>query len=101
MSEQDTLSLIVRNQENQDRRLERIESALITLTRVEERQASQRETLARYGRRLDEHDERLNVLERTTGSRGIFFRWLERLGLVGAGGVITKLISAWPWGNHP
>lgn len=93
------LQLILDNQKQQGKEIGEIKQTLVTLARVEERQLSQRETLERFGRRLDNHSARIDVLEKMAGVRGAVFRWLERLALVAAGGAITKLISTWPWSN--
>lgn len=92
-----TLQLILSHVQRQGSEISEIKQALVTLARVEERQSSQRETLERYGSRIDSIDDRVDELEKISGSRGMVYRWVERIGLVGAGGVVTKIISAWPW----
>jgi hypothetical protein len=99
MAEEDILRVILANQEKQDARLANMEQAIVTIARIDERQANQRDVLARYGMKIDDHDRRLDDLERSSAVRGPFFRWLERLGLVGAGGVLAKLIAMFPGGS--
>lgn len=100
MSGEGTLKLILDHVQRQGDEISDIKKTLVVLARVEERQQSQRDTLARYGTKIDELDHRVDELEKTSGNRGVMYRWLERIGLVGAGGVATKLIAAWPWGSH-
>lgn len=91
-----TLALILSHVQNQGQEINEIKTALVTLARVEERQSSQREVLSRYGSSIESIDKRVGELEKVTGTRGVVFHWLERIGLVAAGGVVMKLIHMIP-----
>lgn len=93
-----TLALILSHVQNQGQEINEIKTALVTLARVEERQSSQREVLARYGTSIEAIFKRLGELEKVTGTRGVVFQWAERIGLVAAGGVVMKAINSWPIG---
>lgn len=96
MSDGGTLQLILSHVQRQGSEISEIKQALVTLARVEERQSSQRETLERYGNRIDGHEDRIIDLEKVSGGRGMVYRWIERISLVAAGGVVTKFISGFP-----
>ena len=99
MADEGTLQLILSHVQRQGAEISEIKQALVTLARVEERQASQREDTARNTADIKSLLSRVYELEKITGSRGMVYRWVERIGLVAAGGVVTKVISAWPWGQ--
>jgi streptomycin 6-kinase len=47
-----------------EQKLDKVADALSTLARMEERQAFTHETLARFGKRLDDHDVQIGALHR-------------------------------------
>ena len=97
-SENQTLQLILSHVQNQGKEINDIKTTLVTLARVEERQTSQREVLGRYGSNIELLFKRVGELEKVTGTRGVVFQWVERLGLVVAGGVVMKIVNSIPGG---
>lgn len=70
-----------------DARMERIETALVSLVRMEERMVTLFKRMDGYDTAQGKLIDRIAELERVTYGRGHFFRWMDRGGVavIGAG----------------
>lgn len=78
--------------------IKEIKKAIVILIRVEERQAAQRDTLERFGDWLDNHEQRIQKIEKTvvgnTKSIGLFDHLVSKGWLVLIGGIAGAIAKS-------
>jgi len=95
VSGDDMLGMILKGQEKLETEIRQIREAMVRLARIEERHTAHSDTLTRYGKRLDNHGNRIREVERVAGinskSTGLFDRIVERALMILVGGGITAV----------
>jgi len=90
--------------EMQAKDLHEIKKAILTLVRVEERQAADRETLKRFGKWLNDLDVRMVAVETRTmtnsKSTTLFDNLLEKFVLLVVGGLVGFIFTLIRMGGH-
>lgn len=76
-----------------EQKLDKVADALSTLARMEERQAFTHETLARFGKRLDEHDIQIGTLQRAGDVHKAKIGFGERVWWLALGAVASGLAA--------
>lgn len=78
-----------------EKKLDRVETAIVSLARMEERMVT-------LFRRMDSYDadqrdvlRRVAEVERLTLGRGVFFRWLDRGGVAVLGAAVALAFKQW------
>jgi hypothetical protein len=57
-----------------EQKVDRLADAITMMARIEERMSAQHDTNARFGKRLDDHEDRMRVVEKKQASGA----WIER-----------------------
>jgi len=95
---------IQRQLQQQGEDLQEIKKAILTLIRVEERQAADRETLKRFGKWLNDLDVRMVAVETRTmtnsKSTNLFDNLLEKFVLLIVGGLVGFIFTLIRMGGH-
>lgn len=74
-------------------KLDRVETAIVSLARMEERMVSLFNRMDRYDSDQKDTLKRVAELERVTIGRGQFFRWADRGGAAMLGAVISAVVA--------
>lgn len=74
-------------------KLDRVETAIVSLARMEERMVSLFNRMDRYDSDQKDTLKRVAELERLTIGRGHFFRWADRGGAAMLGAVISAVVA--------
>lgn len=93
----EVIKLVLDNQEKQQRQLDRLDRSMETVANaveklavIDERMANDRDTLKRYGERLDEHAKRIWTLEITDAKNS----WIHAIWGTATSKLITTLVTA-------
>ncbi|WP_313353009.1 hypothetical protein [Paracoccus sp. (in: a-proteobacteria)] len=70
-------------------KLDRVETAIVSLARMEERMVTLFNRMDRYDGELRDVLKRVADIERVTFGRGVFFRWADRLGVAIIGAMVA------------
>lgn len=76
-------------------RLERIETVLVSIARMDERLITLFKRMDRYDGEQAAMARKLAELERVTIGRGVFFRWLDRGGVAALGAAVALWFKGW------
>jgi len=76
-----------------EEKLGNVEKALVTLARIEERLSSHVDGMQRLGKRIDDHEDRIRVIERESVGNSYFTRNTERVFWI----LFTAAINATIW----
>lgn len=76
-----------------DARMERIETALVSLVRMEERMVTLFKRMDGYDTTQGKLIDRVAELERVTYGRGHFFRWMDRGGVAVIGAAVAMIFQ--------
>lgn len=76
-------------------KLDRVETAIVSLARMEERMVTLFKRMDGYDAEIREIMRRVAELERLTIGRGIFFRWLDRGGVAVIGAAVALAFKQW------
>lgn len=76
-------------------KLDRVETAIVGLARIEERMVTLFNRMDRYDGEFREMMTRVAGLERVTLGRGHFFRWMDRGGIAMLSAAIAYIFSQW------
>ena len=84
-----------RDLERIESKLGRVETAIISLARMEERMVTLFNRMDRYDGEQRDMLKRVAELERVTFGRGLFFRWADRLGVAIIGALVALAFKFW------
>ncbi len=76
-------------------KLDRVETAIVSLARMEERMVTLFKRMDSYDADMREAMRRLAEMERLTIGRWIFFRWLDRGGVAVIGAAVALAFKQW------
>lgn len=76
-------------------KLDRVETAIVSLARMEERLITLFNRTDRYDTEQRDLAKRVAELERLTFGRGFFFRWLDRGGVAVLGAAVALAFRQW------
>lgn len=76
-------------------KLDRVENAIVSLARMEERMITLFNRVDGYDQDQRDVQRRVAELERLTLGRGVFFRWLDRGGVAVLGAAVAMAFKQW------
>lgn len=76
-------------------KLDRVENAIVSLARMEERMVTLFNRVDGYDQDQRDVQRRVAELERLTLGRGVFFRWLDRGGVAVLGAAVAMAFKQW------
>ena len=76
-------------------KLDRVETAIVSLARMEERMVTLFNRMDRYDGEQRDMLKRVAELELVTFGRGLFFRWADRLGVAIIGALVALAFKLW------
>ncbi|QRZ12679.1 hypothetical protein JWJ88_08655 [Paracoccus methylovorus] len=76
-------------------KLDRVETAIVSLARMEERMVTLFNRMDRYDGELRDVLKRVAEIERLTIGRGHFFRWLDRGGAALVALIVAYVFNQW------
>lgn len=76
-------------------KLDRVETAIVSLARMEERMVTLFKRMDNYDAAQRTAEARIAELERITLGRGMFFRWLDRGGVAILGASVALFFKQW------